>query len=141
MTPWRRVLAAACAALLTAFCLPATRAAHRAHLSVDLLSHESRHTIDRTRVIVATDAAEASTIARRHNLQLLGVLKDGSAVVYASSNELTELAADADVRGLSGDLPVRPSMSVSIGATAADQVRAGSPGLLGIGAIPGVNGQ
>jgi serine protease AprX len=139
MTSVRRVLVAVCAALITSFCLTAPRAAHRAHLSADLLSHEGRHTIDRTRVIVRT--ASAADLARRHNLQLLNVLNDGSAVMYASSAELTDLAADADVAGLSGDLPVRTWMSVSNLSTGADQVRAGSPGLLGIGAIPGVNGR
>src|SRR5712672_162245 len=141
MTPWRRLLAAASAVVVTVLCLPATRAAHRAHLSIDLLSHESRRTIDRTRVILRPDGADAATIARRHDLQILNVLKDGSAVVLASSTELTDLAADAEVGGLSGDLRVRTWMSVSNASTAADQVRSGAPGLLGIGAIPAVNGQ
>jgi len=138
MLPWRR-FSAACAAICTIAILLATpRAAHRAHLSLDLVAREARHTTVSSRVILrGTDIA---SVAARHHLQVLNVLADG-VVVAADSGQLSELAADEAVTALSGDLPVRPSMTVSNGSTGADQVRAGSPGLLGIGAIPGVTGQ
>jgi len=141
MIPWRRI-AATCAALLaTALVLPAPRAAHRAHLSIDLISHEARHSSERTRVILHGTTGDASAIAARHHLQVLKSLSDG-VVVLANSDEMSELAGDGDAGALSGDLRVRTWMSVSNASTGADQTRAGQPGgLLGIGAIPGVNGQ
>jgi serine protease AprX len=113
---------------------------HRAHLSLDLLTHQSRHTDARTRVIVHGSDSEIDAIAGRHHLQILRRLA-GSAVLAANSSELSELAADSGVDHLSGDLPVHNWMSVSNGAMAADQARAGSPGLLGLASIPGVTGQ
>src|SRR5256885_5680939 len=68
------------------------------------------------------------------------VLKDGI-VVAAAGAERAALADDADVASLSGDLPVHTWMSVSNASTAADQTRAGAPGLFGIGGIPAVTGQ
>jgi serine protease AprX len=141
MIPWRRI-AAACAALLTtALFLQVPRAAHRAHLSFDLISHEGRHSSERARVILHGTAGDAASIAERHHLQILKHLSDG-VVVLANSDEVTELAGDGDAGALSGDLRVRTWMTVSSASTGADQTRAGQPGgLLGIGAIPGVNGQ
>jgi hypothetical protein len=141
MIPWRRI-AAACAALLTtALFLQAPRAAHRAHVSFDLISHEERHSSERTRVILHGTTGDAASIAERHHLQILKHLSDG-VVVLANSDEVSELAGDGDAGALSGDVRVRTGMSVSNASTGADQTRAGQPGgLLGIGAIPGVNGQ
>jgi len=113
---------------------------HRAHLSNELLSHEARQTSGRVRVIVHGTPDETSALAARHHLSLVRQLGD-TAVVTVNSAELTELAADADVDHLSGDLRVHLQMSVSNVSTAADKVRAGKPGLLGIGAIAGVTGQ
>jgi serine protease AprX len=113
---------------------------HRAHLSIDLLAHESRHTRARARVIVHGNDAEVDAVASRHNLQVVRRLAEG-AVLAANSDELAALAADTSVDHLSGDLPVRTWMSVSNASTAADQVRAGTSGLLGIGSVPGVDGQ
>ena len=113
---------------------------HRAHLSDDLLSHRTRHTAARIRVIVHGDESTLAALTTRHHVQILRRLA-GGAVVAANSAELDELAADRAVDHLSGDLPVRTSMSVSNQSTAADQVRAGSTGLLGIGGIAGVSGQ
>ncbi len=136
-----RTVVVAVLALMAAFGLrPTVRASHRAHLSDDLLAHEASHTTARKRVILTGDPAQIAAIAARHQLQVINVLANG-AVLWASSSELTELAADADVPSVSGDVPVRTWMSVSNAASAADQVRAGSPGLLGVGAIPGVTGQ
>ncbi|HEV3216071.1 MAG TPA: S8 family serine peptidase [Vicinamibacterales bacterium] len=114
---------------------------HRAQLSLDLLKHEARHRSAPARVIVHGSRAQIEEIAARHHLSVARFLDD-SAVLFANSAEITGLAADAANDVLSGDVPVSPFMSVSNGSTAADQTRAGIPGfLLGIGAIPGVNGQ
>jgi len=114
---------------------------HRARLSNELLSHEARRTSGRVRVIVHGTPDETSALAARHHLSLVRQLGD-TAVVTVNSTELTELAADAGVDHLSGDLRVHLQMSVSNISTAADKVRAGKPGLLlGIGGIPGVTGQ
>ena len=120
--------------------LRGSAAEHHAHLSDDLLSHQARLTTSRTHVIVHGDAATLDALASRHHVQILRRLA-GGAVVAANSAEIAELAGDASLDHLSGDPLVRTSMSVSNQATAADLTRAGAPGLLGIGAIPGVTGQ
>jgi serine protease AprX len=87
------------------------------------------------------DAAALSALTTKHRVQVLRWL-DGAAVVAASSDELDELSADSLYDHLSGDPMVKVGMSISNQATAADQARAGvAGGLLGIGAISGVNGQ
>ena len=113
----------------------------RAHLSDDLLGHIARHTSAPTRVIVHGDADALASLTAKHHVQVLRTLA-GGAVISASSSELDEIANDAAFDHLSGDPLVKVGMSVSNQSTAADQVRAGvAGGLLGIGAIPGVNGQ
>ncbi len=112
----------------------------RAHLSSDLVAHVAQHTKARARVIVRGSEAGLDALAARHRLQIVAHLS-GAAVVLANSAELEALSAESAIDNLSGDAVVRPSMSVSNQSTAADQTRAGKPGLLGIGAIPGVNGQ
>jgi len=113
---------------------------HRALLSSDLLRHVERKTTARARVFVHGDEATIDALAARYHVQVLRRLEHG-AVVAANSAELDALGADAGVDHLSGDVPVRTWMSVSNQSTAADQTRAGTSGLLGIGAIPGVTGQ
>jgi serine protease AprX len=114
---------------------------HRAHLSDDLLGHVARRTAARTRVIVHGDSAALAALSTRHHVQILRQLADG-AVVAANSAEIAEIAADSAYEHLSGDPFVKVGMSISNQSTAADQVRAGvAGGLLGLGAIPGVNGQ
>jgi len=136
-----RIAVAAVVAIVAAFTLrPTVRASHRAHLSDDLIAHERNYTTARKRVILTGDPAHIAAIAERHQLHVVNLLANG-AVLSASSSERTELAADGEVPSVSGDMPVRTWMSVSNAAAAADQVRAGSPGLLGIGGIPGVTGQ
>lgn len=111
---------------------------HRAKLSSDLLSFESRRTSARTRVIVRGSRMELEALASRHGLAVARWLGD-SAVLLANSAQISALASERDV--LSGDAPVAPFMDVSESSTAADQVQAGEPGLLlGIGAFPGVTG-
>jgi serine protease AprX len=113
---------------------------HRAHLSADLSAHLGKHTTARARVIVRGSEAQLDALAARHHLQIVRRLP-GAAVLLTNSAELNALAGDTDLDTLSGDLPVHTSMSVSNKATAADLVRAGSSGVLGLGGIPGVTGQ
>ena len=92
-------------------------------------------------MIVHGDSAALAALSTRHHVQILRQLADG-AVVAASSAEVDELSADSLYDHLSGDPMVKVGMSISNQSTAADQVRAGvAGGLLGLGAIPGVNGQ
>ena len=138
---WNRArLSIVAVVALSALGLKGANADHRAHLSLDLLEHQSRHTLTSTRVIVHGSDSEIDAIAGRHHLQIVRRLA-GGAVLSANSRELGELAGDGAVDHLSGDLPVHNWMSVSNGAMAADQARAGSPGLLGLASIPGVTGQ
>jgi serine protease AprX len=113
---------------------------HRAHLSDDLLRHIERKTPARARVLVHGDAATIDALATRYHLQVVRRLEH-AAVVAANSAEIDALGSDAAVDHLSGDIPVKTWMSVSNQSTAADQVRAGTSGLLGIGGVPGVTGQ
>src|SRR5204863_7127243 len=77
----------------------------------------------------------------RHHLQIVRRVTNG-AVVLANSVELDDLSLDRAVGHLAGDARVRNWLAVSNQATAADQVRAGYPGLLlGLGAIAPVNGK
>jgi serine protease AprX len=111
---------------------------HRAKVSSDLLSFESRRTTARTRVIVRGSRMEIEALASRQGVGIARWLGD-SAVLLANSAQVSALAAERDV--LSGDLPVGPFMDVSTSSTASDQVRTGYGGLLlGLGAIPGVTG-
>jgi serine protease AprX len=113
---------------------------HRARVSSDLLSHEARHSRARVRVIVHGTPDEISALAERHHVAIIRTVGD-SAVLAANSAEISELASDPFVDHLSADARVRVDMSVSNISTAADKVRAGVPGLLGIGAIAGVTGK
>jgi subtilisin family serine protease len=112
----------------------------RAHLSADLLEHAARHTKARARVIVRGSEADLDALAARHHLEIVRHLP-GAAVLLANSTELEALQVESTVNSLSGDHVVRTWMSVSNQSTAADQTRAGKSGLLGVGAIPAVNGQ
>jgi len=112
----------------------------RALLSGDLIAHVAKHTKARTRVIVQGSHADLEALAARRRLQIVRHFT-GGAVLLADSAEVNELASEAGIESLSGDLRVRTSMSVSNKSTAADQTRAGKPGLLGIGGIPAVTGK
>jgi len=136
-----RVSLVAALVAASALTLRGTGPEHRAHLSNDLLPHLAKRAAARTRVIVRGTDQDIDDAASRYGLRLVGRL-DGGAVFAANGDELNRLAGDARFSNISGDLKVRNTMSISNAATAADQVRAGQPGLLlGIGGIPAVNGQ
>jgi serine protease AprX len=74
-------------------------------------------------------------------VRVLRVL-DNEAVVEADGAQLEALASSPGIEHLSGDVPVQSTMAVSNKSIAADQVRAGTSGLLGLlGGISGVNGK
>jgi serine protease AprX len=136
-----KFLVAALLVAASAFTLRGSGQEHKALLSADLLAHQARGTSSRTRVIVHGTREAIDALAGRHHVEIVRRLNDG-AVLAADSHDLASLASDFSVDHLSGDLPVRTSMSVSVQASGADQVWAGSSaGLLGLGNVPGVNGQ
>jgi subtilisin family serine protease len=121
---------------------------HTVHMSSELLALLARPTSGvpgaasaSVRVIVRGSAADLGALASRHHLSVLRQLS-GAVVVAATASDLTGLAADTEVDYLSGDVKVHNGMSVSNQSTAADQARSGSSGgLLGIGAVPPVDGK
>jgi len=127
-------------ALLASSVLGVGGAPRRAHLSGDLQAHVARQNKSRVRVIVRGSADDLEAIAARRGVRIVRRLP-GAVVVLANHVEMTELSEEDGVDNLSGDLRVRISMSVSDLSTAADQARAGTPGLLGLGQLPAVTGQ
>jgi serine protease AprX len=113
---------------------------HRAHLSDDLLKHQAGRSAARVRVIVHGSRSELEALAERNHLNVAKWLKEG-AVLQANNVELSRLASETAIDHLSGDPLVGTAMSVSNQSTLAAQTRAGTSGLLGIGAVPGVTGQ
>jgi serine protease AprX len=139
----RRVLVALfaiCVSLGVATPARVVTAPRRAHLSADLQLHQQSRSRHKARVIVHGDAAQVQEIASRHGLRIVRELAHES-VVEATGAQIAALAAEPGLDHLSGDVPVGSFMSVSNKSTAADQTRAGTWGLLGIGSISGVNGQ
>ena len=117
------------------------QAQRRAPLSGDLELLVRSRSARRQRVIVQGDAEALSNLERRHRVRVVRMLDHG-AVIEANAAEVERIAADAAYAHMSGDLPVRSSMSVSNKSTAADQTRAGTSGLLGLlGGISGVTGK
>ncbi|MGQ0734839.1 MAG: S8 family serine peptidase, partial [Acidobacteriota bacterium] len=94
---------------------------------------------ERVRVIVQGQVAEVLEAAGRHGLVVHRVL-DRMVVVGANAAEVALLQAEPAVSSLSGDIRMRPMMTVSDQAMSADQTRAGSTGPLGLG-FPGVTGK
>jgi serine protease AprX len=141
---WTRRIAGVliCLVFGSAFGLRPAQSAHRAQLSVDLLTHESRKTTARKHVIVHGTADELLAIAERHHLALVRVFDGGGGVLSVNSAELTDLATDGLVEHISPDSRVHLMMTVSNTSTGATQVRAGTKGLLGLlGAYPAVTGK
>lgn len=135
-----RGLAIAALAIAAAIGVSARAPEHRASLSLDLLRHVENDSSSRARVIVHGTRPEIRALADRHGLVIVRWLQDG-AVVRVNPAELARLAAEPALDHLSGDALVGVAMSVSNQSTAADRTWAGSPGLLGIGGIPGVTGK
>jgi len=128
------------AGVASALTLRGSAEPHRANLSADLVSHLTQHSSTRRRIIVPGSGAQVDALAALHHLQIVGRIPGGG-VVLANSDELADLASDAGVAHLSGDVRVHTGMAVSSQATAADQARAGSTGLLGIGGMSPVTGK
>jgi serine protease AprX len=97
----------------------------RARLSRDLADRLATGQLEPVRVIVPGPAARAEAIARRHGAQVVKVLATG-AVIEVPAGRLARLSEDADVRHLSGDVPVQRMMAVTPAAIGADQVWSGS---------------
>ena len=133
----------ALAAAWLAIAMPATvaTAPRRAPLSLDLQIHRKARPRQATRVIVHGDPDVVRAAASRHGVRVLRTL-DHEAVIEADGAQLDALSAEPGIEHLSGDVPVQSMMAVSNKSTAADQVRAGTSGLLGLlGGIAGVNGK
>jgi len=134
------VVVAVCAAATIAATTPRP-ARHRASLSDDLRAFTATHSTKVVRVIAHGTELDLHVIAARHGAHVARVLNDG-AVLEANAAQIEALAAEPSIQHLSGDLPVADFMTVSAQTTLADKVRAGQGGgLLGLGGIPGVNGQ
>jgi serine protease AprX len=110
-------------------------------LSTDLLQLVVSGDDRPVRAIVSGDVAAIQTVAASLGIPVLRVL-DGMVVVEATPSVLNTLQGVTGVVSISLDNLVTPTMSVSDRATAADQARAGSGGLLGsLLGTPAVNGK
>ena len=137
------VLVFVCAAALAAAVVPGGKSAlrHRASVSDDLAAYQAAHSTGTVRVIAHGGDADLPAAAARHGVRVVRVLDHG-AVLEANAAQIESLRGEPAIVHLSGDLPVGDFMTVSNTATLADKTRAGqSGGLLGLGGIPGVNGQ
>ncbi|HEY3093027.1 MAG TPA: S8 family peptidase [Vicinamibacterales bacterium] len=136
------VLGVVCAAAVAAATAPhSSNLRHRASVSDDLRALEARHSTKAVRVIAHGTETGVRTAAARHGVPVVRVLTDG-VVLEATTAQLDALRNEPAIEHLSGDLPVADFMTVSRQATVATQVYAGKAGgLLGLGGIPGVNGQ
>ena len=110
-------------------------------LSTDLLQLVVSGDDRPVRAIVRGDVNAIQTAAARDGIPVLRVLS-GLVVVEAKPSALAALQNVAGVLSISLDNLVRPTMTVSDRAMAADQARAGSGGLLGaLLGTPAVNGK
>jgi serine protease AprX len=137
------VVVAVCIAAVVAATTPrgGVTARHRASLSDDLRAFTATRSTKVVRVIAHGTKQDLHAIAARHGARVARVLNDG-AVLEANAAQIEALAAEPSIQHLSGDLPVADFMTVSTQTTLVDKVRAGQAGgLLGLGGIPGVNGQ
>ncbi len=123
-------------------CLSATAGGQSplASLSSDLLGLILGGSTTPVRAIVRGDVAVIQSVAERDGLEVHRVL-DGMVAVTATPSVLASLRQISGVRAISRDALVSPMMTVAAKAMAADQARAGNPGLLGIGGYPGVTGK
>ena len=110
-----------------------------ASLSADLGALLASGATAPVRAILRGDVAALTAVAARDQLVVHRVL-DGLVVVDATPAQLAALRHVSGVLGISRDAVVAPFMTTSQKAMAADQARAGSSDLLGIGGYPGVTG-
>lgn len=122
----RRVALALTLASTTWLAAPATAAPHRARLGSDLERRVTRgdQAID---VIVHGSEAEVTALARRYNLRVRRLLRNG-AVLGVTAGQLDAVAQDPAVDHLASDADVHSS-SITTEAIGADQVLAGLPAL------------
>jgi serine protease AprX len=106
-------------------------------LSADLLTPQAPG--ERRRVIV--QAAPTSLLSLKSTLSALISRDLGSALVMdVSAGELAQLASDPSIAHISGDVIVRGDMAMTNRITQAQDVWKGTPGLLGLGGVPGYTG-
>ena len=119
--PSRRIrLTLSAVALLFTFATTAGAQGSRAHLSNDLQRHLDAGDSDSTSVIVSGSQEQVAAIASRHGLRIARPLASG-AVLEVPAGKLDQLASDAEVPQLSGDLPTHGAMAVTDTAIGADQ--------------------
>lgn len=94
---------------------------------------------ERVRVIVQADATGLPHLRLRHGHALRRELP-GALVLEVSPSELDELSRNPSVAHISGDLPVRATMTIANKVTLASKVWQGSSGLLGLLGTSGYNG-
>lgn len=111
-----------------------------ATLSSDLVGLILGGSTTPVRAIVRGDVATIQLVAQRDGLTVHRAL-DGLVVLTATPGELAALRQVAGIAGISRDARVSSMMTVAAKAMAADQARAGSGGLLGIGGYPAVTGK
>lgn len=110
-----------------------------ATLSSDLLTLLLSGDDRPVRAIIRGDVDTVLAVAGQNGLPIVRVL-DGFVVVQAPPSTLETLRSVPGIEALSRDLRVVPAMTVTDRATGADQARAATPGLLGIGGTPAVTG-
>jgi serine protease AprX len=135
------VLGAVCTAAISVALLPRDMSSRRASLSDDLRAFEATHSTKSVRVIAHGGTGDVAAVAANHGVTVVRKLEH-AAVLEATAAQIDALRAEPSIEHLSGDLPVGDFMTVSAQTTRADHVQAGQRGfLLGLGGIPGVNGQ
>jgi serine protease AprX len=109
----------------------------RPTLSTDLQSHpKGPHT---HRVIVQADEGGLATL-RKGVVGLLRREVAGAVALEVNDNQLDALQRNGQFSNISGDLPVAADMAVTNRVTGASTVWQGTPGLLGLGGVPGSTG-
>jgi serine protease AprX len=103
--------------------------------SSDLLNFRG----DRIRVIVQGDRPGLQSMRGRLQRALRREVEGASALELTRA-EYEKLALDPSVAHISQDLPVVADMAVTNKVTRADAIWAGTPGLLGLGGVPGYQG-
>ncbi|HEX7281100.1 MAG TPA: S8 family serine peptidase, partial [Vicinamibacterales bacterium] len=111
-----------------------------ASLSGDLVSLLLGNDNTPVRAIVRGDVAAVQAAATRDQLPILRVL-DGMTVLRGTPAQLSALRSVDGVLGISRDAVVAPFMTNATKAMAADQARAATAGLLGLGSYPAVTGR